>query len=465
MNSDNTNTHQKAFQINMDLEKYGTFAEIGAGQEVARYFFRVGGAAGTIAKTMSAYDMAFSDAIYGSSERYVSRQRLQTMLDYEYRLLLERLGGTRGDSTTFFVFADTVTAKSYTRRDEAHGWIGIQFQTRPLQPPSQIIAHVRMLDHENVQEQEALGAIGVNLIHGAFFLHREPEKLIGGLMDSLSSSRIEVDVIKFSGPDFIGLDNRLMNLQLVQQGLSNAVLFTPDGEVAQASEIFYNKPLLVERGSFRPVNLLNLDMLHCARRRLEAELAVRDQPIAEVMEMTLRNLLSTGEIDHADFLARVDLLGALGKTVMISNYARFYPLAAHLSRCTKKMIAIAMGVPTLKEIFNEKYYADLEGGILESFGRLFKSAVKLYIYPWIDEYGNLTTADTLRVAPHLHHLYAYLQENQGIESLEGYDSSLLPIHSQEILHLIQSGDPAWEAAVPPPVAQLIKARHYYGWTS
>ena len=235
-----------------------------------------------------------------------------------------------------------------------------------------------------------------------------------------------------------------MNLQLVQQGISNAVVFTPDGEVVQSSEIFYNKPVLVERGSFRPVNLVNLDMLLCARRQMEKEPGVQNQPIAEVMEMTLRNLLATGEIDHADFLARVDLLGALGKTVLISNYARFYPLAAHLSRCTKKSIGIAMGVPTLREIFNEKYYADLEGGILESFGRLFKSAVKLYIYPWIDEYGNLITADTLRVAPHLHHLYAYLRENQGIESLEGYESSLLPIHSQAILDLIQSGHRAWE---------------------
>ena len=447
----------------MDLAKYGTFAEIGAGQEVGRAFFRVSGAAGTVAKTISAYDMTFSDAIYGPADRYVSRQRLQTMLDYEFALLLERLAAKRGAETCFFVFADTVTARSFSRPDDAHGWLGMKFQTQPGGAPSQVVIHVRMLDHENVLEQEALGAIGVNLIYGAYYHHEKPEWLIASLLDSLTAARIEVDLIKFSGPAFTGVDNRLMNLQLVHQNLTTAVMFTPDGEVMQASEILHNKPLIVERGSFRPINLLNIDMIECARAQFIEEEKLENEPVVELMEITMRNLLATGTIDHSDFLARVDLLGALGRNVMISNYSRFYPLSAYLARNSKRRIGIAMGIPTLVEIFNEKYYSDLEGGILESFGRLFKNAVKLYIHPLRETSGELITANTLRVAPHLQHLYAHLLENNHLAFIKGFDEALLKIHSQDVLAMIQTGQPDWESQVPAPVVKLIKERGYFGF--
>ena len=458
-------THQKAFQLNMDLSKYGTFAEIGAGQEVARAFFRVGGASGTVAKTISAYDMTFSDAIYGPSERYVSRQRLTTMLDYEFALLRERLDAQRGAGTCFFVFADTVTARSYSRPDDAHGWLGIQFQTRPQAAPAQIVIHVRMLDKENVQQQEALGAIGVNLIHGAFYLHAQPRLLISSLLDTLTRDRIEVDLIQFSGPDFAALDNRLMNLQLVHHGLTHAVLFNSAGETAQAGEALHGKPILVERGSFRPVNLLNLDMLACARAQFEKEPQVQGQEITELMEITMRNLLTTGTLDHSDFLARVDLLAALGKPVLISSFSRFYPLAAYLGHCTKKRIGIAAGIPALKEIFKEKYYTDLEGGILESFGRLFKNAVKMYIHPMREDSGELVTANTLEVAPHLRHLYAHLLENHHFEFIADFNDAYLRIHSPEVLKSIRSRDAAWEQMIPPAAVKLIKERQYFGWVN
>lgn len=275
MKQEKPDTHQKASQINLDPSKYGTFAEIGAGQEVARWFFRVGGAAGTIAKTISAYDMVVSDAIYGPADRYVSRQRLQTMLDYEYGLLQERLNPPRGETTKFFVFADTVTARSYSRRDEAHGWMGIRFQTQPRGEPSQIIIHVRMLDNDNLQQQEALGVVGVNLVYGALYFYNEPELLICTLMDSLTPARVEVDMIKFSGPAFQVVDNRLMSLQLVKHGLANAAMFTASGEVVQASEVLHKKCILVERGSFRPVTNVTIDMLNCARRSSRANLVCR----------------------------------------------------------------------------------------------------------------------------------------------------------------------------------------------
>ena len=457
-------SHQKALQINLDPGKYGTFAEIGAGQEVARWFFRVGGAAGTIAKTISAYDMTVSDAIYGPSDRYVSRHRLQTMLDHEFGLLLERLDTKRGATTKFFAFADTVAARSYSRHDEAHGWLGVRFQTEPKAPSSEIIIHVRLLDNENLQEQEALGIIGLNLIYGAYYLHADPETLMASLMDDLSNERVEVDMIKFSGQAFQKIDNRLMSLKLVQQGLTEAAMFTANGEVVQASEVLYKKPILVERGSFRPVTRVTIDMLDCARAQFVQEPAVQGKEVVVIMEIAMRNLLTTGEIDAHDFLDRVDLLCALGQTVLISDYPEFYRLAAYLARNTKEMIGIPMGVPTLKEIFDEKYYATLEGGILEAFGRLFKNALKLYVYPLKDKTtGALITADNLQVAAHLRHLYSHLIEHRFIECIRGFSPQCLPIFSRDVLAKIQAADHTWEQMVPLEVAGIIKERRLFGY--
>ena len=460
-------TEQKALQINLDPNKYGTFAEIGAGQEVARWFFRVGGAAGTIAKTISAYDMLVSDAIYGPSDRYVSRQRLQSMLDHEYALLLERLGAKRGASTRFFAFANTVAARSYSRHDEAHGWMGVRIQTAPQSDPSDMIIHVRMLDTENVQEQEALGIIGVNLIYAACCYFADPQTVIASLMDNLSRDRIEVDMIKLTGPAFQKVDNRLMALQLVTQGLTDSAMFTAAGEVVQAAEVLYKKPILVERGSFRPVTKVTIDMLSCAQAQFVQEPQARGEEIVVLMEMTLRNLTGdAGVIDHKDFLDRVDLLGSLGKTVLISNYARYFRLASYLSRYTKKMIGIAMGVPSLREVFEEKYYTDLEGGILEAFGRLFKNDLRLYVYPFQDPTtGSIITAGNLQVAPHLRHLYSHLLDNHLIHSIRDFNDAFLPIFSREVLAQIQSGDSAWEIMVPPQVAHIIKERRLFGYRS
>lgn len=301
-------THQKAFAINMDASSFGAFAEIGAGQEVARWFFQVGGAAGTVAKTISAYDMAVSDAIYGPSDRYVSRKRLETMLDLEFELLRERLGGRRGGTTRFFAFADTVAARSYSQPRDAHGWMGIRFQPAPESEPAQIIIHARLLDRENVAQQEALGKIGVNLIFGSLNFHREPDVLIGSLLDKLTSDRIEVDVIKFTGPAFTHIDNRLMSLQLVQRGLTDAALIAANGEVVQPAEVLYKKPILVARGSFRPVTKAMVDMLECSVAQFVQEPQVQGEEVVVLMEMTLNNLIRQGSIDHSDFLARADML-------------------------------------------------------------------------------------------------------------------------------------------------------------
>jgi len=458
-----TGTNKKAFQINLEGKRYGTFAEIGAGQEVARRFFQAGGAAGTIAKTMSAYDMQFSDAIYGPTERYVSRVRLGTMLDHEYRLLIERLDQKLGGQRAFFVFADTVAARSFKQRNESHGWLGLRFQSEPRGEPSEIIIHVRMLDERNIDQQEALGVIGVNLIYGAF-CYQQPEKLIASLNDNLAPQRMQVDLIKFSGPAYAQVDNRLMSLQLVSQGLTTAVMFTAKGETVQPAEVFYKKSIIVERGSFRPVTYATNDMLEGARKAFLARPESREEDLVVLMEMTLENLLTEGQLNHADFLARVDILGSLGRTVLISKFGEYFRLAAYLSRYTNKTIALVMGVPSLHEIFDEKYYLNLEGGILEALGRMFKAGLKLFVYPMEDEKtGELITAKELTVAPNLRHLYQYLIDNHFILEIESFHRPYLKIFPPEVLAKMRAGDPAWETMVPPEVSRMIKTRGFFGY--
>jgi len=339
----------------------------------------------------------------------------------------------------------------------------VRFQSEKRGTPSQIIIHVRLLDEANVKQQEALGVIGVNLLDGAFYQH-EPEKLISSLQENLAPGRIEVDLIKFSGPAFPRVDNRLMSLQLVSQGLTNAVMFTADGEMVQPAEVLHKKAILVERGSFRPVTYATNDMLDGARRVFLAQSACPEKDLAVLMEMTLENLLAEGQLNHADFLARVDILGALGRTVLISRFGEYYRLAAYLSRYTDKMIGLVMGVPSLLEIFDEKYYLNLEGGILEALGRMFKGELKLYVYPMIDEAsGKVVSATQVEIAPNLRSLFGYLIDNQYIEEIADYHREYLRIYPADTLAKLKSGDSAWERMVPPEVVQIIKEREFFGY--
>ncbi len=480
-------TNRKALTINLEQIKYGTFAEIGAGQEVARHFFQAGGASGTIAKTISAYDMAFSDAIYGKAPRYVSRERLGLMLDHEYKLLIERLAAQRGDRTTFFVFADTVATKNFKGTNEAHGWMGIRFQTEPKGEPSDIVLHVRMWDKESVLQQQALGIVGVNLVYGAFYFRDNPEKFAPSLVDNVGAERIEIDMITFSGPAFRDVDNRLMSLRLVQHGLTNAVMFGPAGTVLQPSEVLHKKAVLVERGSFRPVTHVNVDMLNCATAQFVQEPMVKGKDVVVLMEITMNNLLAEGALDPQDFLSRVDLLGDIGFTVLISNYSEYYRLTSYFRRYTSEMIGVAMGINNLIEVFNEKYYENLPGGILESFGRLFRNSVRLYIYPMRQEAyerylagghpaggpGSNVVANTfvanvlinarnVHIDDHLRNLYDHLLENHYIDCIIGFNPDILSIFSRDVLDRIKANDTSWEKMVPAPVAEAIKKRRLFG---
>jgi len=446
----------------MDKGQYGTIAEIGAGQETARWFFRVGGAAGTIAKAISAYDMQFSDSIYGKSSRYVSRDRLNAMLDLEYKLIIERIGEKRCHESTFFSFANTVASRSFTRDVDGQGWIGIKFQSSPCSEPSQIDIHVHLQAKDVSEDQENIGTLGVNLIYAALNYHEEPEKLLKSLMDELSYEEIEIDMVDFSGPAFAQIDNRLMALRLVEYGMTAGAMFNAKGEIVHPADVLYKKAVLIERSRFNPPTLFNLNMLDCAQEAFLDDHDLPENELIVISEMTLHNLKAGEDICAIDFLQRADILCALGKNVLISNMGEYYKLADYLFRCTQRPMAIALGIPTLNDIFDEKYYENLPGGILEAFGRLFKYDLRLYVSPCIEgECDEFTTTDNYLPKEHLIHLYKYLLENKFISPLNNINKSYLTIQSHEVLQEIKCGDSSWEDKVPEIVKDVIKKRNLF----
>jgi hypothetical protein len=462
-------TAEKALAINLDGTVYGTFAEIGAGQEVARWFFAVGGAAGSVAKTMSAYDMTVSDAIYGKAARYVSRERVEEMLDHEFGLLRERLDAARGARTRFFAFADTAAARSYSGGNECHAWVAVRFQHVVRGDPSDVTLHVRLLDTTNPAQQEALGRLGVNLLHAALHHWRDPWKLIERLLDDVGRTRLEIDWVQVRGPAFRATDNRLLCLHLVRIGFTPALLFAADGTPLLASEAVRRRTVLVERGRFAPVTRLNLEMLALARERFAAEAAPAGDapadPPDEIMEISMNNLRDRGQAADAEFLARVDLLSAVGKLVLVSDLAPFYALAEYLAARQVGRTLFVLGVPLLRELFNEGFYRDLAGGILEAFGRLFTSRVRLYVHATRDAIdGGVITADTLRVAPHLAHLLDHLRVNGLVRSLPCDERTLRTYSSEDVRMRICGGDPAWRDLVAPEVAARIEAAGAFGFT-
>ncbi|MDX1606227.1 MAG: hypothetical protein R3202_08535 [Candidatus Competibacterales bacterium] len=459
-------TDQKALAINLDRYKYGSIVEIGAGQEVARRFFKVGAAAGTIAKTMSAYDMQVSDDIYGQAGRYVSRERLMQMLDREFSLVVDRLTQTRARNTTFFAYAATVTARSFKQQNECHGWIGIRLQLHPGAAPSDIVLHVRMLDNDNTLQAEALGILGVNLVYGAYHYYNHPQWIVESLIDGLGYDRIEVDLIHFAGPYFEEIENRLMNLHLIRSWLTRAIIYNPDGKIAVPGELFYRKPVLVIRGSFKPVTRVNVDMLESGREQFARVTGVEDSRMVTLAEITMNTLISGDKVDDADFLARVDLLASLGYATMVSDYVRFFRLRAYLRRYSQKPIGIVLSVRDFPNLFDEKFYDGLEGGILEAFGKLFPDNTYVYVYPSRRSgEDSLTTLDNVQVPDNLKHLLAHLVDNHKLLNFDHYDESLLHIDAGEVLADLRRGRGEWEQAVPEAVAEQIIERRLLGFDS
>ncbi len=455
---------QKALEVNLNPETYGTFAEVGAGQEVVRHFFRAGGASGTIAKAMSAYDKDFSDAIYGKevNGRYVCESRLKNMINHEYGLITERLNREKHPNKRFFSFANNVETINFSKTNDGHGWMGLRFQLCPNSKPNDVILHYLLHEREAKQQQESAGILGVNLLHGCMFHSNDPKMIIKKLFDNISKGHIEINMIQMNGPDFDYVDNRLLSLYLVRERMTDAVIFSPDGVNLQPSDVLYKKNILAIRGSFRPVTKVNIDMIKNGYNKFILENRVRKEDLQVLFEITLSNLSSEGEIDEQDFLDRADILCSLGQTVLISNYQRYYKLLDYFSRFTKKRMGIIIGVPNLKQIFEEKYYRHLSGGILEAFGRMFNRDLKIYLYPYQKQKeGQITNSKNINIHPRFRSLYEYLIFNQRIVDIE-YDPKVLNIFSPVVLRMIKNGISGWEDMVPAYVDNVIKQKKLFG---
>ena len=453
-------TYDKALELNLDPEVYGTFAEIGAGQETANWFFRASGTAGLVAKSISAYDMTMSDAIYGRASRYVSADRLAAMLDHEYAIQLERLAPKRGRQTTFFSFCNTVRARGWQDSGECHGWLGMRFQMRPGDPPSDIILHVRLLDSETTDQMDALGMIGVNLIYAAFRHRGGLQRFVEALVESLAPGRVEIDLLKLAGHGYEAFDNRLCALQLVKSGLTDATMFLPSGEVVQPAEALHGRPVLLLRGSFDPVMNVHLTMLRQAGRGFAAALEAADLGREVLLcEISLDNLLRGRGMDLQGFLDRADALQALGKTVLLSRCAEFHRIAGFLNRCTAKPVGIILSIGLLNELFKAKWSENLAGGLLESFGRLFMKRVSLHVFPWKNRRtGELVTVENFRPPRDCVHLYQHFLDNRRIIGMACEDAEI-PLHTgRDVCRMIVAGDEQWRGLVPE-AAWTMAERH------
>ena len=457
---------QKALQLNLNENIYGTFSEIGAGQETVRNFFRAGGASNTIAKAMSAYDKDFSDAIYGveDDKRYVTESRLKKMLLHEIDLMEDRLIRKNNPNRLFFSYANTVATIDFSKKFKGHGWVGIKFQLDPLEDYNEIILHIRFRETNSTLQQETLGKLGVNLIYGAYYFNDNPKDIVKSLYDNIDKDQIEVDMISFSGPRFMYVDNRLMSLQLVKNGMTDAVMFDANGQNLLPAQELYKKNILALRGSFRPVTLVNMDIYEKSKALFLKEKKVDKKNTKIIFEITLTNLRSEGEINERDFLDRAELLCSLGKTVMITNFQKYFKLVEYFAQFTKARMGLAMGVYNLIQIFDEKYYRDMSGGILEAFGKLFYKDLKIYLYPLKNhKTGAIQTSENLKVHPRIKELYKYFKYNGKMVDIKNYNPDILDILSRKVLVMITEGKKGWEAMLPNGIADLIKEQRLFGY--
>jgi hypothetical protein len=458
-------TKAKTLRINLNPDIYGTFSEIGAGQETARNFFRSGGASGTIAKAMSAYDKDFSDAIYGIEEdrRYVTQSRLKKMLTHEMRLMEERISREKHPDRLFFSYANTVATIDFSKRYKGHGWLGIRYQLDPHQKDyDEIILHIRFKQNEARLQQETLGVLGTNLIYGAFYKYHKPRKLLKYLYDHIDKDTIEIDMINFDGPNFKDIDNRLMSLQLIRNDMTDAVMFGPDGNNLLPAAVLYKKNILALRGSFRPATKVNMDMFNKSYDIFVRDQAVDQENTIVIFEITLSNLKASGEIDERDFMDRAELLCALGHTVMISKFQEYYKLVEYFNNYTKEKIGLTMGINNLIDIFDEKYYRHLSGGILEAFGKLFFKDLQVYLYPMKNtDTGQIMTSNNVKVHPRMKELYKFFKYNGKVMDIIDYDPEIMHIFSRDVLKKIINDEDGWEEMLPKGIAKIIKEKNLF----
>lgn len=455
-------TQQKALRINLDQTIYGTFAEIGAGQDVAGNFFKAGAASGTVAKSISAYDMKFSDSIYGKEEsgRYVCRPRVHKMVEYEYELLIERLD-TKESQVKFFTFANTVAARNYHGTNEPHGWLAVRFRHDASAEASELTLHIRMHDQTNNLQQKSIGVLGVNMIHSVFNRRGSAEELIDGIMENLTRRKIEIDMIETSGPAFKHIDSRLLSLQLIVDSYTDAVMFDVDGSVKLAKDELYKKNIIVTRGSYRPPTKVNVDILNTGFNNFSRD--IDNDEIVSLAEITINHLKEDGEITVEDFLARVDLLATLGQKVLITNMPQFSHLTHYISSFRPPQVGLVFGAYNFMQLF-ESEYNQFEGGVLEALGRLFRSNVRVYLYPYREENekDKLIDLKNVKLERPTQYLLDYIKGSGNVQDLEGYDDELLHIYSRKVLKMIRNNEEGWENFVPKEIAEVINEKCLFG---
>jgi hypothetical protein len=457
-------TEEKALKVNLTPDIYGCFAEIGAGQEVAANFFKAGGSSGTIAFSQSAYDMKVSDAMYGEASRYVCEERLVTMLETEFETMVNRLPEKYKESR-FFSFCNTVESLNYHKTNQGNGWVGMRFQSGIEGKTNDVILHIKMHDNSHKAQQEALGILGVNLIHACFFQCKDIDQFIQSLIHRLPRERMEIDMLRVSGPDFDYADNRILALNLVKRGMTDATMFDLTGNVLQPATALYKRNILLMRGRFRPVTKVHIDMIETGKKQFLEEEGVKEENVSVIFELTLKDLTADGKISDKDFVDRAELLGSLGYTVMISNYLKHYKMVDYLGSIARgRKMGVIVGVYNLHTIFDERYYDNLPGGLLEAFGRGFGHNVKLFVYPANNvENGELYTLEEIRIPKHLLGLLQYMMDNNKMASIQGYNKRLLHILSDDVLSKIRAGASSWEEDVPDEVAKAIKYFELFGF--
>lgn len=456
----------KALKINLNKNIYGTFSEIGAGQETVRHFFRAGGSSGTIAKAMSAYDKDFSDAIYGVEDhnRYVTESRLKKMLRHEIQLIEDRLDRNKHPEKIYFSYANTVATIDFSKKFKGHGWVGIQFQLDPNERYNEIVLHTRFKQSDATLQQETLGRLGVNLVYGAFYYNDNPKDLIKSLYDNIDLDEIEIDMINFSGPRFTYVDNRLMSLQLVKNGMTNAVMFDSMGKTLLPAQELYKKNILAVRGRFRPVTKINMDVYEGSQKLFFDNKRVNPEATKTIFEITLSNLKKEGKINERDFLDRADLLCSLGQNVMITNFQEYYKLVDYFGEFTNEQIGFAMGTDSIMNIFDIKYYSNLKGSILEGIGKLFSNNLKIYLYPILGEdQKTIINSDNLKLNHKVKELYKYFKQANKIIDIKEYDVSHMKIQGQDVFRKINNNEEGWEAMLPEGIAETIKFKGLFGY--
>lgn len=454
----------KALRLNLNKNIYGSFSEIGAGQETVRHFFRAGGSSRTIAKAMSAYDKQFSDAIYTVEPdgRYVTENRLKKMLCHESNLMEERLHNDEFPNRMYFSYANTVATIDFAKKFKGHGWVGIRYQIEPKGEYNEIILHIQFKETDTRLQQRTLGVLGVNLIYGAFYQHNNPKRLIDNLYDHIDNDQIEIDTINFSGPRFAHIDNRLMSMYLVKKGFSNAVVFGPKGKSLLPANILYRQNLLLLRGSFRPVTLVNMNMLEKSLKLFIEHNKITKEQTTVMFEITLNNLLMEGEIDEQDFIDRAELLCSLGHYVMISNFKKYYKVTEYCSQYTTEKIGLALGASNLENIFDSKYYQHLGGGAFEGLGKLFKNNIQLYLYPMLNDNNTIVSSKNIELSDKdLQPIVEYFVEKNQILDITDYDPNDLKIHAREVIQKIYQNEEGWDKYLPDGIAQLIKDKKLF----